>query len=453
MSKDKARKRDLRTQAEARLAAAGEALPMPSVEDAQALFHELQVHQLDLEMQNEVLQRTKQELTEATDRYVYMYDFAPVGYVMTREDDIIFQVNLPFTGMVGLERSKLIDKPLSFLVASKDRDAYDLFRKAAIDSGEKQSTELRINKADGDMFWGLIECIAMPDIEQGSGNLLITVSDITEIKLEAEKFQGVTESVHDAIIMLDHEGKITLWNNASEDIFGYAASEVMGKALHYFLAPQRFRAGFEKAFPIFLKTGQGEAIDKPLELAALHKDGHEFPVELSLSALFRHDKWNAVGIVRDISERKRTEQNMLASKEEIARQNRIAEIFLANPDEEIFGKVLEVIIEAMDSKLGVFGYLDEDENLVIPSMSHGFLADCQVSGKSIVFPRDTWGDSAWPRAIREKKANYSNELSTKTPEGHIPILRSLALPIMNQGRVIGLLNVANKETDYDEQDV
>jgi signal transduction histidine kinase len=78
---------------------------------------------------------------------------------------------------------------------------------------------------------------------------------------------------------------------------------------------------------------------------------------------------------------------------------------------------------------------------------------CQVAAKTFTFPRDTWGNSSWPRAIREKRAICSNEAATGTPEGHVDIQRHISLPILFRGEVIGLFQVANKESDYTEADI
>ena len=77
---------------------------------------------------------------------------------------------------------------------------------------------------------------------------------------------------------------------------------------------------------------------------------------------------------------------------------------------------------------------------------------CEVPEKNIVFPRDAWGHSSWPRAIREKKPNLSNTPSTNIPAGHVAISRHITLPILFHGEVVGLLQMANKESDYTEAD-
>jgi signal transduction histidine kinase len=150
--------------------------------------------------------------------------------------------------------------------------------------------------------------------------------------------------------------------------------------------------------------------------------------------------------VNDITEEKRAEEALVIQK-------RIGDAFLTMPSDEMYYEILKIILEVMESPFGVFGYIDKDGASVVPSMTRQVWDKCQVPQKSITFPRETWGDSSWPRAIREKKANYSNELSAKIPEGHVPIQRHISLPIVCLGKVIGLFQVANKETDYTEADV
>ena len=159
------------------------------------------------------------------------------------------------------------------------------------------------------------------------------------------------------------------------------------------------------------------------------------------------DKPLMISTVWDVTDRKRAEQ-------EIVIRNRIATIFLTSTsEEEMYAEVLRIVLEFMESKYGVVGYIDEEGALVVPSMSRHIWDKCQVPERTFIFERDKWGHSSWPRAIREKKSNYTNEPSALTPEGHIAINRHISMPVVFQGEVIGLLQVANKETDYTEKDV
>ncbi len=131
-------------------------------------------------------------------------------------------------------------------------------------------------------------------------------------------------------------------------------------------------------------------------------------------------------------------------------KNQIANIFLAVPDDEMYGEVLQVILESMRGQYGIFGYIDERGNLAIPSMTRDIWQECEVRDKTIVYPPEKWG-GIWGRALKERKTLYANR-GLHVPEGHIPIVRVIVVPILYRKELIGLLEVANKETDYDEQD-
>jgi PAS domain S-box-containing protein len=130
-----------------------------------------------------------------------------------------------------------------------------------------------------------------------------------------EKFRKISSSAQDAIIMMDSSGNISFWNQAAEKVLGYTQEEVLGRKLHSWLAPERFRKRHRKGFKAFQTTGEGPVVGQTLELSALRKNGEEFPIELSVSAVKLKGQWNAIGILRDISERKRVEQKLIETKE------------------------------------------------------------------------------------------------------------------------------------------
>jgi signal transduction histidine kinase len=139
------------------------------------------------------------------------------------------------------------------------------------------------------------------------------------------------------------------------------------------------------------------------------------------------------------------------SELELAITHQIANIFLTISDEDMYWQVLNVILDATESKYGIFGYIDEQEALVIPSMPRGIWKKRQIPNKTIIYPREAWDDS-WGRALVEKKTFYANE-GLHVPDGHIPLQRVVCVPIIHRGKCIGLLEVANKMTDYGQEDV
>lgn len=144
-----------------------------------------------------------------------------------------------------------------------------------------------------------------------------------------EKFLLISSAARDAIVMMDNEGCISYWNPAAERLFGYPFQEVAGKELHILLAPERYHEAYREGLRAFRETGKGKVIGQVLEVAAVKKDGTEFPVELSVSAVMMHGKWHAIGILRDISDRKRME-NALRGSEELHR------ITLSNISDAVF---------------------------------------------------------------------------------------------------------------------
>ncbi len=156
-------------------------------------------------------------------------------------------------------------------------------------------------------------------------------------------------------------------------------------------------------------------------------------------------------LMQSMAERQQAEKELRRSEKYKAIQNQIANVFLTFPDEEMYGAVMAVVLQELESKYGVFGFIETNGDLVIPSMTRDIWNECQVPDKSIVFPPGTWGTSLWGKSITEKKALYSDG-PFHTPEGHVHIDHFLAAPIVFGNEAIGLLSVANKESGYTEEE-
>jgi PAS domain S-box-containing protein len=146
-----------------------------------------------------------------------------------------------------------------------------------------------------------------PAIQRELGeNLLRARADETreELRTTEDRFRAITSAALDGIVMVDPEGRISFWNQAAERIFGYTEAEALGSDLLDLVGPTRFHARNRSAFRHFQGTGQGTTIGKVTELAARRKDGSEFPVEFSLAAIQEDSAWHAVGVIRDITDRK-----------------------------------------------------------------------------------------------------------------------------------------------------
>ena len=134
---------------------------------------------------------------------------------------------------------------------------------------------------------------------------------VEEALRESEaRLSVITDSAQDAILMIDTQGIISYWNPAAERILGYKSSEAIGRNLHTLIVPSRYYEAHQAAFPVFQQTGQGGAVGKTIDLEALRKDNTEISVQLSLSAVRVSGGWHAVGILRDITDRKRAEAEL-----------------------------------------------------------------------------------------------------------------------------------------------
>ncbi len=139
---------------------------------------------------------------------------------------------------------------------------------------------------------------------------------ITEEKATIEV---IVSGSQDAIIMIDGRGIITFWNPSAERIFGYARDEALDRNLHELIVPERFRNDALKGLQTFKDTGQGPLIGVMLEHAGLRKNGEEFYAEHSISAIKLKGEWHALGIVRDVTDRKQAEKELLVRIDELER--------------------------------------------------------------------------------------------------------------------------------------
>ncbi|MEA2087501.1 MAG: HD-GYP domain-containing protein [Candidatus Caldatribacteriota bacterium] len=126
-------------------------------------------------------------------------------------------------------------------------------------------------------------------------------------------FKKVASVLTDAVIIADEEGRIVFWNKAAEKIYGYSSEETLGRLLTSITIPPEYHEAFKKGFAHFKKFGEGPIIEKTLEFNSKKKDGTRLPIEMSLSSLDikSNKKWHSVAIIRDISERKKTEEKII----------------------------------------------------------------------------------------------------------------------------------------------
>ncbi|MDP8202451.1 MAG: PAS domain-containing sensor histidine kinase [Candidatus Tenebribacter burtonii] len=204
----------------------------------------------------------------------------------------------------------------------------------------------------------------------------ITSAKTIKRKLEEseEKFRTITNSANDAIVMIDNRGKINFWNRAAEVIFGRKSGEVIGKSLNSVLTPEGYKEAFQKGFGKFKHTGKGNVIGKTIEMYAQYKDGSEFPVELSITGIKINGQWNGLSIIRDISKRKKTEEENRHQREQIKLINKILRHDLSNNLAAINSTINNYKRDGDDNNLKVAKeYIEKSAELIMKMREHEFL--------------------------------------------------------------------------------
>ena len=269
--------------------------------------------------------RAQKRIEESEERYKNLFELAPDGILTLDFDGVITSCNTNVMIMSGYSKAEIVGKRFSELsfIPPEEIPAYtDVF--ASLVKGEApKPLEATWSRKNGAL------CVLEFRIgfikENGKIVGIESIArDITDrrkmeeaLKDSEERFRAISTSAKDSVILIDGESRISFWNSAAESIFGYTKEEVVGKEIFSFLVPQRFQAGMSRALQKFIENGGGQFVGKAIEITTNRKDGTEFPAELSLSAFQMKGKWHAVGIVRDLTERKKIEERVKESEQKL----------------------------------------------------------------------------------------------------------------------------------------
>lgn len=288
------------------------------------------------------LQTTLEELDKREKRFRALVEEGTDVISIHGTDGTILYMSPSSRRVLGYSPEELVGRPAFEFVHPEDlARVVKRYEDRIALRAESAPFEFRFRHKDGS--WRVLESKGRNLLEDPAvQGLVVTSRDVTErkqaeeaLRESEEKFRAISSSAQDAIVMIDPEGNVCFWNPAAERIFGYRPEEVLGRNFHDLIAPKRFLDAHREAFARFRETGQGAAIGKTVELAAIRKGGQEFPLELSLSAVRIRGGWHAVGLARDITERKRTEQALAEAKEAAEEASRAKGQFLANMSHEI----------------------------------------------------------------------------------------------------------------------
>ena len=209
---------------------------------AQEVLHELRVHQIELEMQNEELQQAQQKLDAARARYFDLYDQAPVGYCSVDATGLIVQANLAATTLLGTTREALLRQPITRFLLAEAQEGYYLLRKRLIQTGEPQSCELRMARIDGTPFWAHLETTVTQGAD-GAQEQRIALSDnperermLRDLTESEDRFRAFMGALPAAAFIMDQDSTALYANRYMEDVLG--ARTWIGKTARELFPPE-----------------------------------------------------------------------------------------------------------------------------------------------------------------------------------------------------------------------
>jgi len=224
--------------------------------------------------------------------------------------------------MFGYEQDELIGQLIETLVPQASREGHRGYRERYFAEPKARSlnaiSDLRALRRDGSEF--SVEISLSPLLTEDGTVIVTAIRDITERKRTETHLRGLLEAVPDVLVVANQKGEIVLVNAQVENVFGYRSQELVGKKVEL-LMPERFRRGHAAHRTDYCEAPKVRPMGAGRELFGSHKDGREFPVEISLSPLETDDGVLVLSAIRDTTERKQAEEKIRALNRELERSN------------------------------------------------------------------------------------------------------------------------------------
>lgn len=305
MKKDNLSPDDLRKRAEELVGALPRSAANLDQDEIKRLIYDLQVHQAELEMQNEELRRMQSELELSRDRFSDLYNRAPVGYITLDKSAMVSQVNNTMVEMLDTHVSEVIRKPFLVYVSETDKHIFYKSLSEFFNGGPKHTT-FRLKRTKGEEFYAKFDArpangIGLPRAGKDEKLLLMTVSDVTEqvvVERERSRLAKAVEQTEDGILITDTKGVIEYVNPSFERISGYAADELIGKNTSM-LKSGKHEMGFYSR--MWRKITSGESWSG--NIVNRRKDGSLYEERIIISPIISSDGGIAhyVGVLSDIT--------------------------------------------------------------------------------------------------------------------------------------------------------
>lgn len=293
-------------------------------------------------------------------------------------------------GMFGYAEDEVVGRSLTVLIPPRFHEAHTAGMHRVVSTGETHiiGTTVQVAGVHAAGHEFPIELSLAHWVREDQHFFSGIIRDVTDrvrmardLARSTERLEAVLRSANDAIISIDQRGIVMLWNAHAESLFGYSADEMMGEPLTA-IVPPRFREGHERGIERVVAGGERHVIDRTVELAALDRDGREFPIELSLATWSDDEERVFIGIIRDISERKRAEEALHVANKSLREKNdqlealsgKLAKYLSRQVYDSIFEGRTDVKVESYRKELTVFfsdimGFTDLTDRLEAERLS------------------------------------------------------------------------------------
>ena len=285
-----------------------------STYDLDALIHEIQVYQVELEIQNEQLRATQEELKKNRDQFYHLYHHAPLSYILVDEDGVIFQVNETFARLVGMDAVALKWKPLVHFMHPADQNLFLSRYRTFFKNPVNKELELRLLNSERQVQYFTLtgepaeKCV--PELSASKPLILLILTDITEIResqKERERLLSAIQQLQELIVITDTDAKIEYVNPSFEETTGYSFAEVVGRKPNILKSGKHDEAFYQEMWKTITQgeTWSGRMVNKKKDGSLFTEDVTITPVRDAQGKII-----NYVGVKRDVTDQMRLEEQL-----------------------------------------------------------------------------------------------------------------------------------------------
>ena len=412
--------------------------------DFNNLVHELKVHQVELELQNEELRKTQNELLLAKEKYHDLFSKAPIAYFIFDEDGVITNINHRGSELLANSRENLIQKPLLLYLTKEGQEKFYLHRQRVLEEKERDSCELVMKRKNGEEFNAYLESVAISELSSDDNTVLRTVVlDITEQKERKKELDILYRAIEQSpaiIVITDSEGRIEYVNPKYSRVTGYSLSELEGEKSNLVKSGEHSKEFYQRMWSQIKSGKQWEGIFKNQR-----KNGDIFEEEAVIVPIIDNSGEinHYLKVAEDVTKELKLERELKFRIELEKLLNDFALNFINIEVENIdqgIKDALEEIGNFSDSKQAYIYLFDEQEKIIERTYSW-----CSMEySDTDRFNRLTFKDYKWViDELREQKVLCKNfqELPLLQKEffNKQKLKSMILIPMINKDELIGIL--------------